>query len=107
MFLRAALGSIIQQIAQIVITYHNERVGRPLIDETYHCKGVSESNKTTVLLLGLAQIYQLCEILQRALDLGWTEMLIPLPFHGQSSREDVEAVLSDPCIHRQVSIGSE
>ena len=22
--------------------------------------------------------------------------LIPLPFHGQSSREDVEAVLSDP-----------
>ena len=25
-------------------------------------------------------------------------MLIPLPFHGQSSREDVEAVLSDPSI---------
>ena len=51
-----------------------------------------------VFLPGLAQIYQLCEILQRALDLGWTEMLIPLPFHGQSSREDVEAVLSDPSL---------
>ena len=40
-----------------------------------------------VFLPGLAQIYQFCEIIQRALDLGWTEMLIPLPFHGQSSRE--------------------
>ena len=97
MLLRATFGSIIQllnQIAQIVITYHNERVGRPLIEETCHCKGVNESNKIMVFLPGLAQIYQLCEILQRALDLGWTEMLIPLPFHGQSSREDVEAVLS-------------
>ena len=51
-----------------------------------------------VFLPGLAQIYQLREILQRALDLGWTEMLIPLPFQGPSSREDVEAVLSDPLI---------
>ena len=25
-------------------------------------------------------------------------MLIPLPFHGQSSREDVEAVLTDPSL---------
>ena len=49
-------------------------------------------------LPGLAQIFQFCEILQRALDLGWTEMLIPLPFHGQSSHEDVEAVLSDPSV---------
>ena len=48
-----------------------------------------------VFVPGLAQIYQLCEILQRALDLGWTEMLIPLPFHGQSSCEDVNAVLTD------------
>ena len=91
-------SNLLNQIAQIVITYHNERVGRPLIEETCHCKGVNESNKIMVFLPGLAQIYQLCEILQRALDLGWTEMLIPLPFHGQSSREDVEAVLSDPSL---------
>ena len=78
-------SNLLNQIAQIVITYHNERVGRPLIDETCHCKGVNESNRIMVFLPGLAQIYQLCEILQRALDLGWTEMLIPLPFHGQSS----------------------
>ena len=91
-------SNLLNQTAQIVITYHNERVGRPLIDETCHCKGVNESNKIMVLLPGLAQIYQLCEILQRALDLGWTEMLIPLPFHGQNSREDVEAVLSDPSL---------
>ena len=51
-----------------------------------------------VFLAGLAQIFQFCEILQRALDLGWTEMLIPLPFHGQSSTEDVEAVFSDPAV---------
>ena len=91
-------SNLLNQIAQIVITYHNERVGRPLIEETCHCKGVNESNKIMVFLPGLAQIHQLCEILQRALDLGWTEMLIPLPFHGQSSREDVEAVLSDPSL---------
>ena len=34
--------NLLNQIAQIVITYHNERVGQPLIDETCHCKGVSE-----------------------------------------------------------------
>ena len=51
-----------------------------------------------VFLPGLAQIFQFCEILQRALDLGWTEMLIPLPFHGQRSHEDIEAVLSDPTV---------
>ena len=84
--------NLLNQIAQIVITYHNERVGQPLIDETCHCKGVSESNKIMVFLPGLAQIYQFREILRRALDLGWTEMLIPLPFHGQSSREDVVAI---------------
>ena len=91
-------SNLLNQIAQIVITYHNERVGRPLIEETCHCKGVNESNKIMAFLPGLAQIYQLCEILQRALDLGWTEMLIPLPFHGQSSREDVDAVLTDPSL---------
>ena len=67
-------SNLLNQIAQIVITYHNERVGRPLIEETCHCKGVNESNKIMVFLPGLAQIYQLCEILQRALDLGWTEI---------------------------------
>ena len=70
-----------------------------MTDETCHSKGVNESNKNMVFLPGLAQIFQLCEILQRALDLGWTEMLIPLPFHGQSSHEEVEAVLSDPSLH--------
>ena len=49
---------MLNQIAQIVITYHNERVGKPLIDETCHCKGVNESNKIMVFLPGLAQIYQ-------------------------------------------------
>ena len=47
---------------------------------------------------GLAQIYQFCEILQRALDLGWTEMLTPLPFHGQRPPEDVKAVFADPSV---------
>ena len=70
--------NLLNQMAQIVITMHNERVGRPLIDETCHSKGVNESNKFMVFLPGLAQIYQFCEILQRALDLGWTEMLIPV-----------------------------
>ena len=83
-------------MAQIVITYHKEKTGRPLIDETCHSKGVNLSNKIMVFLPGLAQIFQFCEVLQRALDLGWTEMLIPLPFHGQSSIEDEEAVFADP-----------
>ena len=89
-------ANLLNQMAQIVITYHNEKAGRPLIDETCHSKGVNVSNKFMVFLPGLAQIFQFCEILQRALDLGWTEMLIPLPFHGQSSTEDVEAVFADP-----------
>ena len=93
--------NLLNQMAQIVIAYHNEKVGRPLIDETCHSKGVNVSNKTMVFLPGLAQIFQFCEILQRAIaaiDLGWTEMLIPLPFHGQGSTEDVEAVFSDPAV---------
>ena len=69
-------SNLLNQMAQIVITYHNEPVGKPLIDETCHSQGVSESNKIMVFLPGLAQIFQFCEILQRALDLGWTEMLI-------------------------------
>ena len=83
--------NLLNQMAQIVITFHNERVERPLVDETCQSSGVNESNKFMVFLPGLAQIYQFCEILQRAIDLGWTEMLIPLPFHGQSPPEDVEA----------------
>ena len=37
-------------------------------------------------------------ILQRALDFGWTEMLIPLPLHGQSSTACVEAVFAEPSV---------
>ena len=91
-------SNLLNQMAQIVTTYHNERVGRPLVDETCHSKSVTESNMIMVFLPGLAQIFHFCEILQRTLDLGWTEMLIPSPFHGQSSHEDVEAVLSDPIV---------
>ena len=90
--------NLLNKMAQIVITFHNERVGRPLVDETCQRTGVNESNKFMVFLPGLAQIYQFCEILQRALDLGWTEMLIPLPFHGQSPPEDVKAVFADPSV---------
>ena len=90
--------NLLNQMAQIVITFHNERVGRPLVDETCQSSGVNESNKFTVFLLGLAQIYLFCEILQRAIDLGWTEMLIPLPFRGQSPPEDVKAVFADPSV---------
>ena len=45
-------SNMLNQIAQIVITYHNERVGKPLINETCHCKGVNESNKIMVFLPG-------------------------------------------------------
>ena len=60
-------------MAQIVITYHNEKAGGPLIEETCHSKGVNLSNKIMVFLPGLAQIFQFREILQRALALGWIE----------------------------------
>ena len=90
--------NLLNQMAQIVITFHNERAGGPLVDATYQESGVNESNKFMVFVPGLAQIYQFCEILQRALDLGWTEMLIPLPFHGQSPPEDVNAVFADPSV---------
>ena len=98
--------NLLNQMAQLVITCHNERVGRPLIDETCKRSGVNEANKLMVFLPGLPQIYQFCEILQRAIDLGWTEMLIPLPFHGQSPPEDVDAVFCGPfrpCGNQQVS----
>ena len=90
--------NLLNQMAQIVITFHNERVGRPLVDETCRQSGVNVSNKFMVFLPGLPQIYQFCEILQRAIDLGWTEMLIPLPFHGQSPPDEVEAVFTDPSV---------
>ena len=67
--------NMLNMIAQIVITYHNDRAGKPLVDDTCHSKGVNPSNKIMVFLPGLAQIHQFCEILQR-----WTEMLIPIPF---------------------------
>ena len=75
------------------------------MDETCHSKGANQSNKIMVFLPGLAQIYQFCEILQRALDLGWTEMLIPLPFYGQSSTECVEAVFADPAVLASIGKG--
>ena len=90
--------NLLNQMAQIVITFHNERVGQPLVDETCRQTGDNESNKFMVFLPGLPQIYQFCEILQRAIDLGWTEMLIPLPFHGQSPPDEVEAVFTDPSV---------
>ena len=67
--------NMLNMIAQIVITDHNDRAGKPLVDDTCHSKGA-----------GLAQIHQFCEILQRAFDFGWIEMLSPLPFHGQLHR---------------------
>ena len=88
--------NMLNMIAQTVISYHNDRAGKPLVDDTCHSKSVNLSNTIMVFLPGLAQIHQFCEILQRALDLVWTEMLIPLPFHGQSSTECVEAVFADP-----------
>ena len=60
--------NLLNQMAQIVINYHNDRAGRPLVEETCHSKGVNPSNKIMVFLPGLAQIFQFCEILQRALD---------------------------------------
>ena len=87
--------NLLNQMAQIVITFHNERVGQPLVDETCRRSSVNESNKFMVFVPGLPQIYQFCEILQRAIDLGWTEMLIPLPFHGQSPPAEVNAVFTD------------
>ena len=90
--------NMLNMIAQIVITYHNDRAGKPLVDDTCHSRGVNPSNKIMVFLFGLAQIHQFCEILQRALDFGWTEMLTPLPFHGQSSTECVDAMFAEPSV---------
>ena len=90
--------NMLNMIAQIVITYHNDRAGKPLVDDTCHSKGVNLSNKIMVFLPGFAQIHQFCEILQRALDFGWSEMLIPLPFHGRSSTECVDAVFAEPSV---------
>ena len=60
-------SNLLNQMAQIVITYHNERARKPLVDETCHSKSVNASNKIMVFLPGLAQIFQFCEILQREL----------------------------------------
>ena len=54
--------NMLNMIAQIVITYHNDRAGRPLIDDTCNSKGVNPSNKIMVFLPGLVQIHQFCEI---------------------------------------------
>ena len=87
--------NMLTRIAQIVITYHNERAGKPLVDHTCHSDGsVNPSNKFTAFLPGLVQMHQFCEIISSALDFGWTWTL-PLPFHGQSSDECVEAVFAD------------
>ena len=88
--------NMLNMIAQTVITNHNDRAGKPLVDETCHSKGANPANKIMVFLPGLVQIHQFCEILQSALDLGWTEMLIfstALP-----STECVEAVFAEPSV---------
>ena len=41
-----------------------------------------------VLVPGVPQIKQLHEIFRRALDMGWTWGLIPLEYHGQSSKQE-------------------
>ena len=48
-------ANLLNQIAQIVM--NNETAGQPLIDETCHSKGANQSNKITVFLPGLAQIF--------------------------------------------------
>ena len=45
---------MLNMIAQIVITYHNDRAGQPLVDDTCHSKGVNPSNKIMVFFPGLA-----------------------------------------------------
>ena len=47
-------ANLLNQIAQIMITYHNDKAGQPLIEETCHSKGVNVSNKIMVFLPGLA-----------------------------------------------------
>ena len=44
--------NMLNMIAQLVITYHNHRAGKPLVDDTCHSKGV----KIMVFLPGLAQL---------------------------------------------------
>ena len=91
--------NMLTMMAQIMISKHNERARRPLIDHIWHRDGfVNPSNKITVFLSGVAEIHQLCEIFRRALDFGWTWGFIPLLFHGQSSEECVETVFADPTV---------
>ena len=56
--------NMLNMIAQIVISYHNDRAGQPLVADTCHSKDVNSSNKIMVFLPGLAQIHQFCEILR-------------------------------------------
>ena len=54
--------NMLNMIAQTVITYHNDRAGKPLVDHTCHSKGCvnqNSSNKITAFLPGLAQIHQI------------------------------------------------
>ena len=48
--------NMLNMIAQIVIAHHNDRAGKPLVDDTCHSKGVNPSNKVMVFFPGLAQI---------------------------------------------------
>ena len=44
--------NMLNMVAQIVITYHNDRAGKPLVDHTCHSKGaVNPSNKIMVFFL--------------------------------------------------------
>ena len=79
---------LLLMIAQLAIAKHNERAGQPLIEHTHKKDGShNPSNKFMVFVPGVPQIYQLVEILRRALDFAWTWGLIPLPCHGQSSQQ--------------------
>ena len=102
-------ANLLNQMAQIVITYHNEKVGRPLIDETCHSKGVNVSNKIVAFLPGLAQIFQFCEILQRALDLGWTDVDSATFPWSEFHRGCGSSVLrpSSACLNWEVPNGTE
>ena len=87
------------KIAQVVSGRQNERAGLALVEHTSKKDGpTNPSNKIMPLVFvsGVPQIRQPYEMLQRTVDLGWTWGLIALDFHGQSSKQSNDEVLTDP-----------